>query len=101
VIPTYIFLYLASILGGLLLGEHFSVSQFYRPWVPFCLSVLVVFVVANSLLAFSNEVSDRLAKWEVGPAPAGAIADIEDPDGWQRSCWVQLSGIREAPTRKS
>ncbi len=101
VIPTYVFLYIASILGGLLLGELFSESRFYRQWLPLCLAALVVFIAANSVLAFSNDVSDRLARWEIGPAPAGPIADIDDPDGWQRSCWDQLSETRDAPPRYS
>lgn len=58
-----------------------------------------VILMASSIALMSQEIINRSAQWEIGPAPVSGVSDIEEPDGWQRDAWLSLIEIREAPKR--
>lgn len=84
------------------LGNY--LSRFKRSSLTVLAVALSTFIGLYFLIAsldlMCRQIIDRSEPWDAGPAPVYDISDIEDPDGWVRQSWIELTELRDAPERK-
>ena len=63
-----------------------------------CFAGLIAgFIAIGSVLYFAQYAEDRLAIWEVGPAPSFGIPDTEEI--WRNACYLEIKDYRGGPDR--
>jgi len=94
---TAIFFFLVAL--GIYLGARFNTNMnlFFNYSLIF-LFIISFLVSASAVLSMTYTMQERIARWEVGPAPTDSTTDIESD--WVRWCWDDYTSIRtDLPSR--
>lgn len=88
-ISLSLFGFILGLKVGWLGGDFVLISSFA--------ALVAGFIAIGSVLYFTQYAEDRLAVWEVGPAPSFGIPDTEEI--WRNACYLEIKDYRGGPDR--